>query len=112
MVIWRGLVWLCMIFMVLPVVEPMKMGLLGLRQGVWGGQRIISVGGLEDNKALEAREGVSTWLDHREPRNGRNGFIRRGNAQCGLEVQGSASAELRQKGILPVCGCRRVFCQP
>ena len=28
MVIWRGLVWLCMIFMVLPVVEPMKMGLL------------------------------------------------------------------------------------
>ena len=35
-------------------------GLLGLRQGVWGGQRIISVGCLENNKALEAREGVST----------------------------------------------------
>jgi len=25
---------------------------------------------LEDNKALEAREGVSTWLDHRDPRDG------------------------------------------
>ena len=58
--------WLCMIFMVWPI----RMGLLGLRQAVWGGQRIISVGCLEDNKALEAREGVSTWLDHRDPRDG------------------------------------------
>ena len=40
-------------------------GAVGLAQGVWGGQRIISVGCLEDHKALEAREGVSTWLDHR-----------------------------------------------
>lgn len=112
MVIWRGLVWLWMIFMVLPVVEPMKMGLLGLWQGVWGGQRIIPVGCLEDNKALETREGVSTWLDHRDPRDGRNGFVRLENAQCGQETKGSTSAELRQKGILPVCGYRRVFCQP
>ena len=76
--------WLCMIF----TVWPMRMGLLGLRQGVWGGQRIISVGCLEDNKALEAREGVSTWLDHRDPQDGRNGFVRLENAQCGQEVQG------------------------
>ena len=58
MVTWRTLVWLCMIF----TVWPMRMGLLGLRQGVWGEQRIISVGCLENNKALEARERVSTWL--------------------------------------------------
>ena len=89
MVIWRTLVWLCMIFMV----WPMRMGLLGLRQGVWGGQRIISVGCLENNKALEAREGVSTWLDHRDPRDGRNGFVRLENAQCGQEARGSTSAE-------------------
>ena len=63
--------WLCMIFMV----WPMRMGLLGLRQGVWGEQRIISVGCLENNKAPEAREGVSTWLDHRDPQDGRNGFV-------------------------------------
>ena len=30
MVTWRTLVWLCMIFMVWPVFEPMKMGLLGV----------------------------------------------------------------------------------
>ena len=66
-----------------------------MRLGCWacgrvfgGGQRIISVGCLEDNKALEAREGVSTWLDHRDPRDGRNGFVRLENAQCGQEVQG------------------------
>lgn len=53
--------WLCMIF----TVWPMRMGLLGLRQGVWGGQRIISVGCLEDNKALKAHGGASTWLNHR-----------------------------------------------
>ena len=76
-----------------------EVGLLGLRQGVWGEQRIISVGCLENNKALEAREGVSTWLDHRDPQDGRNGFVRLENAQCGLEVQGSASADLRQKAF-------------
>ena len=59
----------------------------------WGGQRIISVGCLEDNKALEAREGVSTWLDHRDPRDGRNGFVRLENTQCGQEARGSTSAE-------------------
>ena len=54
-------------------------------------------------------EGFPIGSGHSDTRNGRNGFIRRGNAQCGLEVQGSTSAELRQKGILPVCGCRRGF---
>ena len=108
--------WLCMIF----TVWPMRMGLLGLRQGVWGEQRIISVGCLENNKALEARERVSTWLDHRDPQDGRNGFVRLENVQCGLEVQGSASADLRQKafcwfvvaeGALPamMVALRRVF---
>ena len=36
--------WLCLIFMVLPMIKPMKVGLLGLQQGVLGGQEIISVG--------------------------------------------------------------------
>lgn len=68
-------------------------GAVGLAQGVWDEQRIISVGCLENNKALEAREGVSTWLDHRGPRDGRNGFIRLENTQCGQEARGSTSAE-------------------
>lgn len=44
------------------MVEPMRMGLLHLQQGVWGGQDITSVGYLEDNKALKAHGGASTWL--------------------------------------------------
>ena len=72
------------------------MKLLGLQQGVLDGQGIISVGYLGDTKALKAPGGFSVWLHHRNPRNGRNGFIRRGNAQCGLKMQGSASADLRQ----------------
>ena len=75
------------------------MGLLGLQQGVLGGQDIIPVGYLEDNKALKGHGGASTWLDHRDPQDGRNGFVRLENAQCGLEVQGSASADLRQKAF-------------
>ena len=55
-----------------------------------------------ENKALKARGGLSTGLNHSDPRNGRNGFIRRKNAQCGLEVQGSTSADLRQKAF---CWC-------
>lgn len=74
-------------------------GAVGLAQGVLGGQDIISVGYLEDNKALKAHGGASTWLNHRDPRDGRNGFVRLENAQCGLKVQGSASADLRQKAF-------------
>ena len=87
--------WPCMIFMV----WPMRLGCWACGRVFGGGQRIISVGCLENNKALEAREGVSTWLDHRDPQDGRNGFVRLENAQCGLEVQGSASADLRQKAF-------------
>ena len=50
-----------------------------------------------DNKALKAPGGFSVWLHHRNPRDGRNGFIRRGNAQCGQGVWGSASADWEQK---------------
>ena len=85
--------------MVLPMIKPMKVGLLGLQQGVLGGQEIISVGYQEDNKALKARGWLSIGLDHSDLRDGRNGFIRRGNAQCGLEVQGSASADWEQKAF-------------
>ena len=77
----------------------MKMGLLGLQQGVLGGQDIISVGYLEDNKALKARGEISTGLGHSDTRDGRNGIIRRGNAQCGQEVQGFASADWEQKAF-------------
>ena len=52
-----------------------------------------------NNKALKARGGLSIGSGHSDTRNRRNGFIRRGNAQCGLEVQGSASADLRQKAF-------------
>ena len=52
-----------------------------------------------ENKALKARGGLSTGLIHSDPRNGRNGFIRRKNAQCGLEMRGSTSADLRQKAL-------------
>ena len=75
------------------MVEPMRMGLLHLQQGVLGGQDIISVGYLEDNKALKAHGGASTWLDHRDPQDGRNGFVRLENTQCGQEARGSTSAE-------------------
>ena len=52
-----------------------------------------------ENKALKARGGLSTGLDHSNTRDVRYGFIRRGNAQCGLEVQGSASADWEQKAF-------------
>lgn len=74
----------------------MKMGQLSVWQGVLGRQGIISVGYLGDNKALKAPGGASVWLRHRNPRDGRNGFIRRGNAQRGQEVRGFTSADLRQ----------------
>ena len=50
-----------------------------------------------ENKALKARGGLSTGLDHSNTRDVRYGFIRRGNAQYGVKVQGSASADLRQQ---------------
>ena len=50
-----------------------------------------------ENKVLKARGGLSTGLNHSDPRNGRNGFIRRKNAQCGLEMRGSTSADLRKR---------------
>ena len=50
-----------------------------------------------ENKALKAQGGLSTGLDHSNTRDVRYGFIRRGNAQYGVEVQGSASADLRQQ---------------
>ena len=42
-------------------------------------------------------EGVSAWLDHSDLRDEQNGFIRHGNVQCGLEVQGFASADLGER---------------
>ena len=77
----------------------MKLGLLGVWQGVWGGQGIISVGYLGDNKALKVPGGFSVWLHHSDTWDERNGFIRRGNAQCGQEVQGSTSVDFGQKAF-------------
>ena len=74
----------------------MKLGLLDLQQGVLGGQGIISVGYLRDKKALKAHGRLSIGLDHSDTWDGRNGFIHRENTQCGLKMQGSASADLRQ----------------
>ena len=64
-----------------------------------GGYKIASIGYFGKNKALKTRGGLSTGLNHSDPRNGRNGFIRRENAQCGLEMRGSTSADLRQKAL-------------
>ena len=108
MVIWRTLVWLCMIF----TVWPLRMGLLGLRQGVWGGQRIISVGCLENNKALEAREGVSTWLNHRVSMGWTKWFYSSCKCSVWTGSTGFCLGRLGAKGILLVCGCRRAYCQP
>ena len=82
--------------MVWPVVESMKMRLLGLQQDILDGQGIISVGYLGDNKALKAPGRLSTGLDHNDTWNKQNGFIHRGNAQRGQGVRGSTSADLRQ----------------
>ena len=54
---------------------------------------------LGKNKALKARGGLSTGLGHSNTRDVRYGFIRRENAQCGLEMRGSTSADLRQKAL-------------
>ena len=52
MIILRVLVRLCMIFMVWPVVEPIKMGCWAYGRVFWGGLRILSVGYLGNSKAL------------------------------------------------------------
>ena len=87
------------------MVEPMRMGLLGLQQGVLGGQDIISVGYLEDNKALKARGWLSRGLDHSDLRDEQNGFIRHGNVQCGTGSAGFHLGRFEAKGIFLVCGC-------
>ena len=74
-------------------------GTVGLAAGCfgWAGDYLCRLFG--DNKALKAHGGASTWLHHRNPRDGRNGFIHRGNAQRGQEVQGSTSADWEQKAF-------------
>ena len=57
MIILRVLVRFYMIFMVWPVVEPIKMGCWGYGRVFWGGLRIIPAGHLGDNKGLKARGG-------------------------------------------------------
>ena len=52
MIILRVLVRLYMIFMVCPVVEPIKMGCWAYGRVFWGGLWILSVGYLGNNKAL------------------------------------------------------------
>ena len=76
----------------------MRMGLLPCSRVFWVDSG-VSVGYLGNNKALKACGVVFAGLDHSGPRNGRNGIVRHGNAQCGLEKQGSASADLRQKAF-------------
>ena len=112
MVICRTLVWLCMIFMVWSMVEPMRMGLLHLQQGVLGGQDIISVGYLEDNKALKAHGGASTWLNHRVSTGWTKWFYSPRKCSVWTGSAGFCLGRLGARGILLVCGCRRVFCQP
>ena len=65
-----------------------------------------------ENKVLKARGGLSTGLNHSDPRNRRNGFIRRKNAQCGLEMRGSTSADLRQKALCSFVVAERCTTRP
>ena len=87
------------------MVEPIKMGCWAYGRVFWGGLRIIPTGHLGDNKGLKPVEGVSAWLEHRIRRDGRNGFIRRENAQCGTENAGFHLGRFEVKGIFLVCGC-------
>ena len=64
MIILRVLVRLYMIFMVCPVVEPIKMGCWAYGRVFYGGLRIIPAGHLGDNKGLKTRGGS---LDMVEP---------------------------------------------
>ena len=112
MVTWRALVWLCMMFMVWSMVEPMRMGLLHLQKGVLGGQDIISVGYLEDIKALKAHGGASTWLNHRVSTGWTKWFYSPRKCSVWTGSAGFCLGRLGAKSILLVCGCRRVFCQP
>ena len=57
MIILRVLVRLYMIFMVWPVVEPIKMGCWAYGRVFWGGLWILSVGYLGNNKGLKTRGG-------------------------------------------------------
>ena len=50
-------------------------------------------------------EGVSAWLEYRIRRDGRNGFIRRENAQCETENTWFHLDRFEPKGIFLVCGC-------
>ena len=50
-------------------------------------------------------EGVSAWLEYRIRRDGRNGFIRRENAQCGKGSAGFHLGRFEAKDIFLVCGC-------
>ena len=57
MIISRVLVRLYMIFMVCPVVEPIKIGCWAYGRVFRGGRWILSVGYLGDNKGLKTRGG-------------------------------------------------------
>ena len=57
MIILRVLVRLYMIFMVWPVIEPIKMGCWAYGRVFWGGLWIIPAGYLGDNKGLKNRGG-------------------------------------------------------
>ena len=87
------------------MVEPIKMGCWAYGRVFGGGLWILSVGYLEDNKGLKPVEGVSAWLEHRIRRDGRNGFTRLENAQCGKGSAGFYLGRFEAKGIFLVCGC-------
>ena len=103
------------------MVEPMRMGLLHLQQGVLGGQDIISVGYLEDNKALKAHGGASTWLNHRVSTGWTKWFYspRKYSVWTGskgfyigrVEAKRHFAGLWLQKGVLPamMVALRRVF---
>ena len=89
----RGFTW----FLWFGLWLSLKDEAVGLMVGCFGMDWGLSLQVIWDNKALKARGWLSIGLDHSDLRDEQNGFIRHENVQCGLEVQGFASADLGER---------------
>ena len=112
MIILRVLVRLYMIFMVWPVVEPKRWGCWAYGRVFWGGLRIIPTGYLGNNKALQARGRVRHGRTIGSVGMDEMAIFAEKNAQCGTGSAGFYLGRFEAKGILLVCDCWRVLCQP
>ena len=91
--------------MVWPVVEPKRWGCWAYGRVFWmnWGLSLSVIWWI--TRRYKPMEGVSAWLEYRIRRDGRNGFIRRENAQCGKGSAGFHLGRFEAKDIFLVCGC-------